>query len=412
MFYSRIEKSYSLCLLLTLLLLGSSLAAAQKTGGKKTRPATAAPTGAKKTETTEQTTSTPPTEPVRTPTEPVRPVKSSSVQRIGIVSPKAALSGVAEATAADAVQNTFYELMKSKFVEVIAIEARLPIQVTPEAEEKNIGYILYSTLSQKKGKSDGGLFGKITGRVANTVSSRIPYGRGIGGEIAVATASEALRTVSTLADSIKAKDELTLEYKLVRVADSKAVISNSAKAQAKENGEDIITGLIEAAANEVLTSIGSAGGSVRAESSAASVAPPAAAPKPAAPTSNALVPFIKVMNESFAPDYVGQTIRTKVRFVASGQTQNWVFGSIPGSAMTGKMAFRVFDEATDSSEATMGSVLPHIFIDKQNADLVFDLKKGDSLILTGSPVVGSTSVGSGGKYTQIIFVATSIERAK
>lgn len=391
MFHPKAKGIYSFCLLLAVISLGASSADAQRPKKKTAAQPAAVKTAPKMPD---------------APAPVVRAVRNTA-QRIGIVKPKATLGDVPEAQVSDAVTNTFYELMKSKTVEVVAIEARLPIQVAPEAEEKNVGYILYSTLTQKKGKSDGGLFGRMTGRVANSVASRVPYGRGVGGEIAVAAASETLRTVSMLANQIKAKDELTLEYKLVRVGDSQAVISKSVTAKAKENGEDIITGLIETAANEVLSNVAASPVSVRAESSA-----PASAPKAAAPTSNAIVPFIKVMNEAFVGDYVGQTIRTKVRFVSSGQARNWVFSTIPPSAMNGRMAFQVFDEATNSSESTIGSVLPHIFIDKRNADLVFELKKGESLILTGSPVVGSTPIGNGTDYKQIIFVATSIERAK
>ena len=251
------------------------------------------------------------------------------------------------------------------------------------------------------------MFGKITGRVANTISNNIPYGSNTGERIARDVAAETLVTVSALANTIKAKDELTLEYKLVSAADSKTLVSNSVKDTAKENGEDIITKMIETAANEVLTKV--AGNST----SSAKLPTKTEKPKSVEKQANAeFVPFIKIMNEAFAKDYVGKSVKTKVRFVASGQTQNWVFGAIPANVMKDKMTFRVFDEATNSSEATSGSVLPHIFTSKENADFIFGLKKGDSLIITGSPVVGSQSIGNGGNYTQIIFVATSIEKAK
>jgi len=248
MFNLQLKKAYSLSLLITVVLLGASVAAAQKTKSKKTR-ATATPSETK-SKTAEPTV---PVAPV-VKTEIVKPVKAN-IQRIGIISPKATLANVSATEASNAVQNSFYELMKSKVIDVIAIEARLPIQVMPEAEEKAAHYILYTTLSQKKGKSDNGFFGKMTERVANRVAARIPYGKGIAGQIAIETASEALRTVSTLATTIKANDEMTLEYKLLRVEDSQAVVSNSITAKAKENGEDIITRMIETAANEVLTKV-------------------------------------------------------------------------------------------------------------------------------------------------------------
>ncbi len=337
-------------------------------------------------------------------------VKTVNAQLIGIVQPKATLVDVSETEASEAVQNTFYELMKSGTIDVVAIESRLPIQVMPEAKQKGIQYILYSTLTQTRKKSGGGFLGKITNRVANTVSRNIPYGSNTGEQVARDVAAETLITVSSMANNIKAKDELMLEYKLVNAGDSKVLVSNSVKDVAKENGEDILTKMIESAANEILTNVVSSG--VKTNTVKNSPANKTAQNAVQAPVSKELVPFIKVMNDAFAKDYVGKTIRTKVRFVAAGQTQNWVFGAIPANAMKDKMAFRVFDEATNSSEATMGSVLPHIFMNKDNADFIFGLKKGDSLILTGSTVVGTQSLGNGGTYSQIIFVATSIEKAK
>lgn len=333
-----------------------------------------------------------------------------NAQRIGIVSPKANLIDVSGTEAADAVQNTFYELMKSGTTEVVAIEARLPIQVASEAKQKGIQYILYSTLTQKRTKSGGGLFGKITNRVANTVSRNIPYGNNTGERIARDVAAETLITVSTLANTIKAKDELTLEYKLVSVGDSKTLVSNSIKEKAKENGEDIITGMIEKAANEVLTKV--AGGST----SSVPTTTKTKTPKPASnkTTAPVFVPFAKLMNQTFAGDYVGKSVKTKVQFIAPNQSRGYIFGAIPKSVMEGKVAFRVSEnEGIVDSETPFGSLPPHVFADKSNADIIFGLKKGDFLILTGSPIMGKKSIGGGGgDYIEIIFVATSIEKAK
>ena len=336
--------------------------------------------------------------------------QTANAQRIGIVSPKATLVDVSGTEAADAVQNTFYELMKSGTVDVVAIEARLPIQVAPEAKQKGIQYILYSTLTQKRTKSGGGMFGKMTSRVANTVSRNIPYGSDTGERIARDVATEALITASSMANTIKAKDELTLEYKLVSAADSKTLVSNSLTEKAKENGEDIITKMIETAANEVLTKV--AGNSTASMPAAAKSETPKPASSKSTPTE--FVPFAKLMNQTFAGDYVGKPVKTKVRFIAPNQTRGYIFGAIPKSVMEGKVAFRVSetDDVSDS-ETPFGSLLPHVFADKSNADIIFGLKKGDSLILTGSPVIGKKSTGGGGgDYTEIIFVATSVEKVK
>jgi len=124
-----------------------------------------------------------------------------------------------------------------------------------------------------------------------------------------------------------------LRYKLVRVEDSQAVVSNSITAKAKENGEDIITRMIETAANEVLTKVVSSAprsSIVESSPSNAPVANTSKIPKATqSQTTILFVPFAKVMNEAFAKDYVGKSIKTKVRFVAPGQEGERVFNFIP-----------------------------------------------------------------------------------
>ncbi|MDQ2855403.1 MAG: caspase domain-containing protein, partial [Acidobacteriota bacterium] len=53
-----------------------------------------------------------------------------------------------------------------------------------------------------------------------------------------------------------------------------------------------------------------------------------------------LVPLDKVMNIAFAKDYIHKPVRMKARFIGNGQTQGWIFGTIPKNIMEGKVAFR------------------------------------------------------------------------
>ena len=55
--------------------------------------------------------------------------------------------------------------------------------------------------------------------------------------------------------TIKAKDNLSLEYKLDRVENANTVVTNTAKAKAKSDGEDILTPQIEAAAQAILNAV-------------------------------------------------------------------------------------------------------------------------------------------------------------
>jgi hypothetical protein len=180
--------------------------------------------------------------------------KKEGAVRIGIVIPKAQMSdGVPAIDASEALRNTFAGFLNGPSVEIVALSARLPQQAIEEAKQSQCDYILFSGLMQKKGGS--GMFGKVVGNVAGAAGSVIPYGGGAG-EIAARTAVTAVYTTATIAGSVKAKDELTLEYNLLEVeGDQKQVLSNTSKAKAKTDGEDVITPLVEKAAQTIVNTV-------------------------------------------------------------------------------------------------------------------------------------------------------------
>ncbi|HEX8090052.1 MAG TPA: hypothetical protein VF762_14420, partial [Blastocatellia bacterium] len=180
---------------------------------------------------------------------PRTPKKEGAI-RIGVVMPKAQMSdGVPTAEASEAVRNTFAGFLNGPSIEVVALSARLPEQALEEARQSQCDYILFSTLTQKKG---GGMFGKVMGNVAGAAGSVIPYGGGAG----EAAARTTIYTTAAIAGSIKAKDELTLDYKLESMGgDAKPVLSNTAKSKAKTDGEDVVTPLVERAAQTIVGTV-------------------------------------------------------------------------------------------------------------------------------------------------------------
>ena len=120
-----------------------------------------------------------------------------------------------------------------------------------------------------------------------------------------------------------------------------------------------------------------------------------------------VVPFAKVMNPAFAKDYQDKQISTTVKFIAAGQTEGYMWGAIPKSAIKGKVPFRVVAPG-ESVPVGLGNIPPHVFIEKAASDLVFELKNGDEIILIGHTVVGKMFLSN---FSQIVFVADSISRA-
>lgn len=186
-------------------------------------------------------------------------VVKTNKTRLCTASPDVTLSGVNAQTAQSGIQKAFAELLDSSAIEVIALDARLPIMAKREAAEKQCDYVLNVALKQKKGKkSSGGMFGRIlegvTDRAITSTASNIPYGGNVGERIARDAAVRAAYEVAALNIQINKKDEFTLEYSLVG-ADSTTILQKTNKQKADKDGEDVITPMIEAAANEVATAV-------------------------------------------------------------------------------------------------------------------------------------------------------------
>lgn len=185
-------------------------------------------------------------------------VKTNKI-RLCSASPEVSLSGVNAQTAQSGIQKAFAELLDSSAIEVVALEARLPILAKREAAEKQCDYVLNVALKQKKGKrGGGGIFGRIlegaTDRAITSTASNIPYGGNVGERIARDAAVRAAYEVAALKIEVNKKDEFTLEYSLVG-SDSATVLQKTNKQKADKDGEDVVTPMIEAAANEVATAI-------------------------------------------------------------------------------------------------------------------------------------------------------------
>ncbi|HEX9917540.1 MAG TPA: hypothetical protein VGA87_00160, partial [Pyrinomonadaceae bacterium] len=153
--------------------------------------------------------------------------KRAGVVRIGVALTKtvAAADHVDASALADAVRNMLVSNLNNSAVEVVALEAQQTQGVESEAVQKECDYVLYSTVVHKKGGGGGfGGFLKKSAAIAGGVVVPTEGGRQGG-----------------VAGSLKARDELTLEYKLQRGADS--VVANTLKAKAKSDGDDIISQL-------------------------------------------------------------------------------------------------------------------------------------------------------------------------
>ncbi|HEX8457071.1 MAG TPA: hypothetical protein VF656_07230 [Pyrinomonadaceae bacterium] len=161
--------------------------------------------------------------------------KRAGVVRVGVAVTKtvAAADYVDASALAEAVRGVLVNNLNGASIEVVRLEARQTQGVEAEARQRECDFVLYSNVSHKKGGGGGfGGFLKKSAAIAGGVVAPTEGGGGTG-----------------VAGSLKARDELTLEYKLQRGVDP--VAANTLKAKAKSDGDDIITQLATQAATAV-----------------------------------------------------------------------------------------------------------------------------------------------------------------
>lgn len=159
--------------------------------------------------------------------------KKPGVLRIGLLLPNVQMSSGNAAQAAEALRNSFASYLKGQSIEVITLSARLPPLAIEEARQSQCDYILSASMNVKKG-GGGSMFGRRIADIAGAAAGRIPS------------------TGSAASGAIKAKDEVTLEYKLDQVETTKTVLASTDKAKASSDGEDVISPLVQKAAGDVL----------------------------------------------------------------------------------------------------------------------------------------------------------------
>lgn len=180
--------------------------------------------------------------------------KKEGVVRIGIAGVKTGAigEGVNAVELAGAIQNTLGQYLKGTKVELVPLEAKLASAVEAEAKEKECDYVLYATVSHKKGGGGFGMFSKVAPVLGNVVPMA-----GVGstaGAVAGQVASTAIYTAGSASSNIKPKDELTLDIKLQN--GTTAALTKQFKAKAKSAGEDIISPIVEQAATAIVATVG------------------------------------------------------------------------------------------------------------------------------------------------------------
>lgn len=175
--------------------------------------------------------------------------KKQGVVRVGIPLPKVTATGdgMNAGSLAEAARKTMIGALNGPTLEVVMLDAQQPQQIEIEAKQKECDYILFADLIHKRG-GGGGLGGML--KKAAPIANVIPYG---GNSASTATAV-GVYTAANIAGSIKAKDELSLDSRLQSL-NGTVVLTNSQRAKAKSDNEDLLTNAVNQAASAVTTAV-------------------------------------------------------------------------------------------------------------------------------------------------------------
>jgi hypothetical protein len=186
--------------------------------------------------------------------------------RIGIVTPKAQLGqGNAGQDVATPVQQLIMAYMAGPVLELVPLQARIPAQIEAEARAANCTHVLYTSVEQKKGgRGMGGIMNKLgpmAGMIpgAGALAGSAGQMAGVAGQVIAQAAAQSAQQgamdslMQAQSGSVKAKDEITLKFQLVTIGGAKPVLENTLSAKASQDGEDLLSTLVEQLATAAVT---------------------------------------------------------------------------------------------------------------------------------------------------------------
>src|SRR5262245_21767597 len=150
--------------------------------------------------------------------------------RVGVMKPNAQL-GPGSATAAESIRKSMMGYLAGPGVEVVLLDAMVPVQARAEATQKECDFVVAATVTQKKDGGGSGRLGFIKGAAA--MSSAIPMrgaAHGAVGAVTGVAAGAALNGAAGAASYVKAKNEVTFDYHLISINTGAEVLAGSPKA--------------------------------------------------------------------------------------------------------------------------------------------------------------------------------------
>ena len=175
--------------------------------------------------------------------------------RICLAPPDAQIPYRDNAGAVAAVRETFTGFLTGPSLAVTPLSARLASQTREEAKQISCRYLLFTTVKQVR-KTGSSLLRRMAGSAAENGAWQVAAGGvGAGAATRIVAASAAGGVATTnFASAVQAKDELTLEYRL-ELPDGRALLEKTEKRKAKTDGEDLLSPLVQGAAEAIAAAV-------------------------------------------------------------------------------------------------------------------------------------------------------------
>ena len=178
---------------------------------------------------------------------------SASATRICLAPTNVEASSGSTTAAIDASREAFTAYLTGPSLRAEPLKSRLASQVKEEAKQAGCPFLLLTTMKHVQKRSGGGWLGRAAAGAAQQgaweagVASGSTAGR-IAGQAAYGAAGQAAYNYAV---TIHDKDELTLNYRL-ETPDGKGLVEEKDKRKAEQDGEDLLTPMVEKAAEKIV----------------------------------------------------------------------------------------------------------------------------------------------------------------
>ena len=181
----------------------------------------------------------------------------ASVTNVCLAPPSAQIPGVTAEEALTGVRDVFTTYLTGPTVRVEPLTARLASQTKEEAKQKNCSFVLFAKVVQERKTRNNGLLGRIAAGAVNSGASQVAAASSSVGTRVIASAAAGGASYSYFGSSTVTSDKLTLTARL-ESGDGRVLSDKTQSRKAGSDGEDLLTPLVEQAAENVMTAVGSA----------------------------------------------------------------------------------------------------------------------------------------------------------